>query len=65
MSIEGLIRELQGLIGAGLPAGTTVYVREETALNGAGWVSPRQVCPGHDPHPISAPYPAPLVVYVS
>ena len=64
VSIEGLIRQLQDLVEAGLLPGTTVYVPEKTNLNGAGWCSPREVKPGFDPHPISAPYPAPLVVYI-
>jgi hypothetical protein len=64
MTIEQLIGQLQAL-AAELPAGTTVYVPEKTRLNGAGWCSPRTVEHGYDPHPISAPHPAPLVVYVS
>lgn len=65
MTIGALISQLQVLIDLGLPPGTTVYVREKTNLNGAGWCSPREVKPGYDPHPVSASYPAPLVVYVS
>lgn len=65
MTVETLISHLQALVDVGLPATTTVYVREKTNLNGAGWCSPRKVDPGYDPHPISAPYPAPLVVYIS
>lgn len=65
MTIETLIGQLQALIDLGLPPGTTVYVREKTNLNGAGWRSPREVKPGYDPYPVSAPYPAPMVVYIS
>jgi len=63
MTIEELIAQLQAA-AAELP-GATVYVPEKTRLNGAGWRSPRTVEPGCDPHPVSAPHPAPLVVYVS
>ena len=65
VSIEALIGALQELTDAGLPPGTTVYVREETALNGAGWVSPRYIRPGFDPHPLSAASDGTQVVYVS
>jgi hypothetical protein len=65
VSIDGLIGQLQALVDAGLPPGTTVYVPEKTRLNGAGWRSPRDISPGYDPHPISVPHPAPLVVYIS
>ena len=65
MTIETLISQLQGLIDAGMEPGTTVYVREKTNLNGAGWCSPRTVDPGYDPHPLSAANDGTLVVYVS
>lgn len=65
MSIEALIGVLQAHIDAGLPPGTTVYVREKTTLNGAGWVSPRYIRPGYDPHPLSAANDDSLVVYVT
>jgi hypothetical protein len=65
MSIETLIAALQAHVDAGLPPGTTVYVREKTALNGAGWVSPRTLEPGFDPHPLSAANDGTLVVFIS
>jgi len=65
VSIEILISQLQEFVDAGLPPGTTVYVREKTNLNGAGWCSPREVIAGYDPHPLSAANDGTLVVYVS
>lgn len=65
MNIEGLIARLQEFIEAGLDPRTTVYVREKTNLNGAGWVSPRTVATGYDPHPLSAANDGTLVVYIS
>jgi hypothetical protein len=65
VSIETLIAALQGLIDAGLPPGSAVYVREKTSLNGAGWVSPRYIRPGWDPHPVSAANDGTLVVFIS
>src|SRR6266496_2016401 len=65
MNIETLISHLQELIDAGLDPRTMVYVREKTNLNGDGWVSPRTVTTGYDPHPLSAANDGTLVVYVS
>ncbi len=65
VSIETLIKTLRDLADAGVPLDSTVYVRESTALNGAGWVSPRYIRPGFDPHPCSAANDGTLVVYVS
>jgi len=65
VTIETLISHLQELIDAGLEPRTTVYVREKTNLNGAGWTSPRTVTTGYDPYPLSAANDGTLVVYVS
>lgn len=64
MSITELIAQLQSM-AAVVPPQTTVYVREDTARNGASWVSPRSVKPGYDPYPISAPDDGSLVVFIS
>jgi len=65
VNIETLMSYLQELIDAGLDPRTMVYVREETNLNGAGWVSPRKLTTGYDPHPLSAANDGTLVVYIS
>jgi hypothetical protein len=66
VTIERLIAALQDLVLSDqVPPGATVYVREKTALNGAGWVSPRTLEPGYDPHPLSAANDGTLVVFIS
>jgi hypothetical protein len=65
VNLETLMSRLQELIDAGLDPRTTLYVREKTNLNGAGWVSPRTVTTGYDPHPLSAANDGTLVVYIS
>jgi len=65
VTIEKLISSLQALVEGGLPPGTFVYVPEKTRLNGACWRGAHTIKLGYDPHPISRPDPAPLVVYIS
>jgi len=62
MRIEELVSKLQDV--AAVMPGATVYIPEKTRLNGAGWVSPRTIKPGYDPHPLSAANDGTLVVYI-
>ena len=64
MNLGRLIRELEAWRDE-LGSDTTVYVREKTRLNGAGWVSPRTIEPGFDPWPLSAANDGTLVVFIS